>query len=989
LFSKATQLAIQGRHELFIGLASQDLSNNEYGYVTEFGKVTDIDTSDYEAGDILWFDSAGITAGALTDVEPAAPLVKIQVAAVIRSHQNEGVLFVRPTWYHELGELHDVKITTVADKDLLVWNSTSSYWENSKTIDTLSANTLTASTLAGTLSTAAQTNVTSVGTLSSLVVSGNLTVDTNTLYVDTINDRVGIGEDSPDNKLHVNSGTTNIVAKFESTDGTGGIALVDSTGNVELTTSGTNGFNIQPAGGSAVFRVDGDGKVGIKETSPLGDLHIKSQDTGVTSVSTEGSNLVLEGTENGMSILSSTAGAGYINFGDSDDNNVGMIIYGHSSNSMDFWTNAQKRMMIDSSGNVEIGATAKLTGYPTSFRTLSIQTPSGDNASILELVGNRNAGDGNQNGMIQFWNKTSTAVETARISGDQTSATNSGMITFLTASSGVLNERMRIDSNGNVGINGSSVSFGNYRYLTINGNSTTQGGVLYLRTSDASHTGEIYVDSSGFHVSGNNANQKMFLKTVGTTRVTIDSSGAVGIGATSVPNFLTVSTNLGGSPANLSELEPYATVKIKGRVDRDNILYIGAKDALTGMLLQSGTTSTAHDLLLNPFGGNILIGQTADLTSQRLQVNGFIDVTSSTGALRFYDGSTYKGGIGTGDWAWSGVSANDFGIVAPNNMIIGAGSTPNLYLISDGDIGVGISDPATKLDVNGNGLFRVGGSATNTGDFTIANDNCSRTVGLWSFSSTPIFLINSENTDTPHIGLNMSVDYAAGPKIIGYKSRGSAANNVSVNNGDEILSIEAWPLHTSGPNQYKFGGGMTWYKNDGGGTANTYAPVSLKWVMSNSTTSIINAMELTYDGQLTKTYQYGFAVYNSANIDLTSTDAKLALDSESYDIGGVYDQSNRRFTAPRSGRYLFTFTASVSQLGGGQYNAVYIQVNGNGTTHRFRAPGNRTSSEWGGINGSAILDLAASDYVELWGYTASGSIRLQAYESKWCGYFLG
>jgi hypothetical protein len=68
--------------------------------------------------------------------------------------------------------------------------------------------------------------------------------------------------------------------------------------------------------------------------------------------------LVLEDSENGLSILSSTAGAGYINFGDSDDNDIGMIIYGHSTNSMDFWTNAGKRMTIDSSGNVGIGTTS-------------------------------------------------------------------------------------------------------------------------------------------------------------------------------------------------------------------------------------------------------------------------------------------------------------------------------------------------------------------------------------------------------------------------------------------------------------------------------------------------------------------------------------------------------------------------------------------------------------------------------------------------------
>jgi hypothetical protein len=52
---------------------------------------------------------------------------------------------------------------------------------------------VTATTLTGTLATAAQPNVTSLGTLTSLTVSGDLTVDTNTLYVDSANNRVLIG----------------------------------------------------------------------------------------------------------------------------------------------------------------------------------------------------------------------------------------------------------------------------------------------------------------------------------------------------------------------------------------------------------------------------------------------------------------------------------------------------------------------------------------------------------------------------------------------------------------------------------------------------------------------------------------------------------------------------------------------------------------------------------------------------------------------------
>jgi len=130
LFAKATQAAIAANHELFIGLANQDFDNNEFGYVVEFGNVTGLTTNMYDAGDTLWFDSEGATAGALTDTEPAPPNAKIQVAAVIRSHPAEGVLFVRPTWYHELNELHDVNITSPTDNDVLNYDAATGTWKN-------------------------------------------------------------------------------------------------------------------------------------------------------------------------------------------------------------------------------------------------------------------------------------------------------------------------------------------------------------------------------------------------------------------------------------------------------------------------------------------------------------------------------------------------------------------------------------------------------------------------------------------------------------------------------------------------------------------------------------------------------------------------------------------------------------------------------------------------------------------------------------------
>ena len=72
-------------------------------------------------------------------------------------------------------------------------------------------------------------STTAANVVGNATISGDLTVDTDTLYVDSTNNRVGIGETSPDAALHVNSGTVNTVAKFHSTDSTASIYLTDGS----------------------------------------------------------------------------------------------------------------------------------------------------------------------------------------------------------------------------------------------------------------------------------------------------------------------------------------------------------------------------------------------------------------------------------------------------------------------------------------------------------------------------------------------------------------------------------------------------------------------------------------------------------------------------------------------------------------------------------------------------------------------------------------
>mgnify|MGYP003638297440 CR=1 FL=1 len=163
--------------------------------------------------------------------------------------------------------------------------------------------------------------------------------------------------------------TNNTVATVTGANALAGEANLTFDG----TTLGVNGAAIFNESGADVdFRVESDGqenmlvvngglnRVGVGEDNPLGTLHVKTADSGATA-SADGDDLVIEnGTSSGtagMTFLSATNGYGSINFGDSDDNNIGIIDYEHSSNDMRISTNASEAMRINGTGNISIGST--------------------------------------------------------------------------------------------------------------------------------------------------------------------------------------------------------------------------------------------------------------------------------------------------------------------------------------------------------------------------------------------------------------------------------------------------------------------------------------------------------------------------------------------------------------------------------------------------------------------------------------------------------
>jgi hypothetical protein len=120
---------------------------------------------------------------------------------------------------------------------------------------------------------------------------------------------VGIGTTNPSYKLHVNSGATNVVADFESTDGTAAIRLRDNAGNVELATVGGD-FRVQPGGGTATMEVSSGGASwqptndGSYQFTAHGNAHLTIR-TGTYTGANYGTNIA----QSNVQIVNSAFGA--------------------------------------------------------------------------------------------------------------------------------------------------------------------------------------------------------------------------------------------------------------------------------------------------------------------------------------------------------------------------------------------------------------------------------------------------------------------------------------------------------------------------------------------------------------------------------------------------------------------------------------------------------------------------------------------------------
>jgi hypothetical protein len=123
--------------EYMMGVATQDIDDNAFGYITSFGLVRGFNTTGapygevWADGDLLYFDPA--TPGTWTNVKPAAPNIAVPVAVVVNaSSGGSGSIFARMELSKSLNNLQDVYINGGGPSagQVLIYDAAQQRWEN-------------------------------------------------------------------------------------------------------------------------------------------------------------------------------------------------------------------------------------------------------------------------------------------------------------------------------------------------------------------------------------------------------------------------------------------------------------------------------------------------------------------------------------------------------------------------------------------------------------------------------------------------------------------------------------------------------------------------------------------------------------------------------------------------------------------------------------------------------------------------------------------
>lgn len=522
----------------------------------------------------------------------------------------------------------------------------------------------------------AKGDITSGGNVSA---SGNLAVDGDVLFVDSVNDRVGIGTTTPGTVLHLEGGDTWLLPS-SSTEG----LLVKQTGSgpvVAFRTTTSTAFRIENNNDAWFF----GGNVGIGTTTPKQRLVVDG--TVVATGVIADSVAVTNGTVTANSFVGNGSGV------------TGIVSSGISDGQV-------QTADLQTGINIAAGSITAVTLTTIGSVTATKYAISGD-SFVVDNVGSLTATSITSTGGIVS-NGTITASGSLEVDGDAffvDSVSDKIGIGTKTPFTQVHVVGGTVGQSARLALENTSNDEANISFRT------PQGDTIILAAGAA---GEGWTGSAaGDLILTNRTGGKVSITadtSQGSAPFNVLATGGVGIGTTtSSASVLTVQ----GTATVLSALDVFGTVTVN-----DGFVGIGTTTPSTALEVFGTLTATT-------FSGSmaaIELGVTGTATLAGLKLGALSFPVSDGSANQFLQTD------GSGNLAWASSGSVGSVLEGDSSVAVNTGSGnetitftedgTQIAIITGGNLGVGTTTPSTKLVVGG--TLTVSGNINSTGTTTVA-----------------------------------------------------------------------------------------------------------------------------------------------------------------------------------------------------------------------------------------------------------------------------